>query len=114
MRILIYGAGVIGSIYAAYLSRSGCEVSVLARGKRLEELCQKGLLYRNGKGIRKAEVRIIERLEPDDLYDYIFLTVRAGQLRHALEQLKDNISPTIVTMVNSLDGDPEPQGRAGP
>ena len=103
MRILIYGAGVIGSIYAAYLSRSGYGVTVLARGHRLEELCQKGFLYRNGKAIQKAGVHIIERLEPEDRYDYIFLTVRAGQVRPALEQLKDNISPTIVTMVNSLE-----------
>ena len=103
MRILIYGAGVIGSTYAVYLSRSGCEVTVLARGHRLEALCQKGLLYRNGKAVLKAEVRIMERLPSDDRYDYIFLTVRAGQVRHALEQLKDNISPTIVTMVNSLE-----------
>ena len=103
MRILIYGAGVIGSTYAVYLSRSGCEVTVLARGHRLEALCQKGLLYRNGKAVLKAEVRIMERLPSDDRYDYIFLTVRAGHVRHALEQLKDNISPTIVTMLNSLE-----------
>ena len=103
MRILIYGAGAIGSTYAVYLSRSGCEVTVLARGHRLEELYQKGLLYRNGKAVLKAEVRIMERLPSDDRYDYVFLTVRAGQVRHALEQLKDNISPTIVTMVNSLE-----------
>ena len=103
MRILIYGAGVIGSIYAVYLSQSGCEVTVLARGHRLEELCQKGLLYRDGKRIQKADVRIIAQLEPDDRYDYIFLTVRAGQLHQALAQLKINVSPTIVTMVNSLE-----------
>ena len=103
MRILIYGAGVIGSIYAFYLSRSGCEVAVLARGHRLEELRQKGLLYRNRQAIQKAEVQIVERLEPEDRYDYIFLTVRTGQLHQALEQLKDNVSPTIVTMVNSLE-----------
>lgn len=103
MRVLIYGAGVIGSIYAVCLSGGGCEVSVLARGDRLEELRQMGLLYRNGKEIQKAEVRILEQLEADDRYDYIFLTVRTGQLRHALEQLKDNVSPTIVTMVNSLE-----------
>ncbi len=29
MRFLIYGAGVIGSIYAACLSRNGYEVSVV-------------------------------------------------------------------------------------
>lgn len=103
MRILIYGAGVIGSLYGAYLSHSGCEVSMIARGHRLEELCEKGLLYRTDKRIRKAEVRILEQLESEDRYDYIFLTVRAEQLSQALEQLKDNVSPTIVTMVNSLD-----------
>ena len=103
MRIFIYGAGVIGSTYAVYLSRSGCEVTVLARGHRLEELRQKGLLYRKRKEIQRAAARILDRLEPDDRYDYIFLTVRAGQVRPALEQLKGNISPTIVTMVNSLE-----------
>ena len=103
IRILIYGAGVIGCLYAVYLSRSGYEVSVLARGHRLEELRRKGLLFRKGKAIQKAEVQILERLESDDRYDYIFLTVRAGQLHQALVQLKNNVSPTIVTMVNSLD-----------
>ena len=103
MRILIYGAGVIGSLYGAYLSNSGCEVSILARGHRLEELRKIGLRYQDGKEIQKAEVQILERLKPEDRYDYIFLTVRAGQLAQALEQLKGNISPTIVTMVNSLD-----------
>ena len=96
MRILIYGAGVIGSINAFYLSRSGYEVAVLARGHRLEELRHKGLLYWNGKAIQKADVQILERLESDDRYDDIFLTVRAGELHQAREQLKDNVSPTIV------------------
>lgn len=103
MRVLIYGAGVIGSIYAVSLSRSGCEIAVFARGHRLEELRKNGLLYREGKRIQKATVNILDTLEQDDRYDYIFLTVRAGQVTHALEQLKDNLSPTIVTMVNSLD-----------
>ncbi len=103
MRILIYGAGVIGSLYGAYLSRSGCEVSILARGRRLEELHRNGLLYWEEKRIQRAEVRILEQLEPEDRYDYIFLTVQAGQLSKALKQLKSNSSPTIVTMVNSLE-----------
>ena len=103
MRILIYGAGVIGSLYAVYLSRNGCEVSVLARGRRLEELKKRGLLYRKGKMTQRAKVTVLKRLDPDDRYDYIFLTVRSGQLKNALEHIKANVSPTIVTMVNSLD-----------
>ena len=103
MRVLIFGAGVIGSLYASYLSRSGCETAIFARGQRLAELREKGLLYRQGNDVKCANVRVLEKLEPNDRYDYIFLTVRAEQLHDALKQLRDNESPTIVTMVNSLE-----------
>lgn len=43
-RILFLGAGVIGSIYAGKLALPGQDVTLLARGKRLEELQQKGLV----------------------------------------------------------------------
>ena len=103
MRVLIFGAGVIGSLYASYLSRNGCETAILARGHRLAELRENGLLYRQGKDVKCANVRVLEKLEPNDRYDFIFLTVRAEQLHDALIQLRDNMSPTIVTMVNSLE-----------
>ena len=38
MRILIYGAGVIGSLYAALFAQAGFDTSIYARGKRLETL----------------------------------------------------------------------------
>ena len=37
MKICIYGAGVIGSIFTGKLSLAGNDVTVLARGKRFEE-----------------------------------------------------------------------------
>ena len=103
MRVLIYGAGVIGSLYAAYLSRSGCAVSVFARGHRLMELRENGLLYLHGTDIRRANVTILDHLEPLDCYDYIILSVRTDQLHTALKSLQENVSPTIVTMVNTLE-----------
>ncbi len=103
MRILIYGAGVIGSLYAALLAEAGLDVAVYARGNRAKVLREQGLRYRKGKEIRTASVRALTALEADDVYDYILLTVRADQLARALEELRDNRSPTIVTMVNSLE-----------
>ena len=38
MRILIYGAGVIGSLYAALFAEAGYDTNIYARGKRLEDL----------------------------------------------------------------------------
>ena len=34
MRILIYGAGVIGSLYATLFAEAGYDTSIYARGKR--------------------------------------------------------------------------------
>ena len=103
MRILIFGAGVIGSLYGALLAEAGYDVSVYARGRRLESLTRDGLLYKRKGRIRKALVNILSRLEAEDRYDLVFLTVRENQLHAALEELRQNSSPTIVTMVKSLE-----------
>lgn len=103
MRILIYGAGVIGSLYAAILSEAGEEVSVYARGSRLSTLEENGLNYKRNGEIRTAAVTVLSNLLPEDNYDFILLTVREYQLHAALEELRKNSSPTIVTMVNSLE-----------
>lgn len=103
MRILIYGAGVIGSLYAALFAQAGFDTSIYARGKRLETLQTRGLLYAENRQIRKADVSVLSKLEDSDHYDFIFLTVRENQLIQALGELKTNRSPCIVTMVNSID-----------
>ena len=103
MRILIFGAGVIGSLYASLLAEAGYDVSIYARGRRLESLAQDGLLLKSKGKIRKAPVKVLSKLEPEDRYDLVFLTVRENQLHTALAELRKNSSPTIVTMVNSLE-----------
>ena len=103
MRLLIYGAGVIGSLYAALFAQAGYDTSVYARGRRLEVLQTKGLLYREGNQIKKADISVVSKLRDDDRYDFIFLTVREEQLYQALDELKTNQSKCIVTMVNSID-----------
>lgn len=44
LNVLVYGAGVLGSLYAARLQQSGCNVSILARGQRLAELREHGIV----------------------------------------------------------------------
>ena len=103
MRILIYGAGVIGSLYAVLFAETGYDTSIYARGKRLEFLKKNGLLYKKNQSIRRAEATILGELSDNDAYDFILLTVRENQLYEALAELKNNKSNIIVTMVNSLD-----------
>lgn len=104
MRLLIFGAGVIGSLYASLFAEAGFDTTVYARGARLETLKKKGLLYLKSEKVTKANVSVLSELKDDDEYDFIFLTVRENQLYQALEELKNNNSKCIVTMVNSIDG----------
>ncbi|MDQ0195292.1 ketopantoate reductase [Paenibacillus wynnii] len=47
MRILVFGAGVLGSYLAHALVRGGNDITVLARGKRAEELNNDGVVVRH-------------------------------------------------------------------
>ena len=104
MKILIYGAGVIGSIYAVTLSSAGYDVTVYARGNRLTALESKSLLYNVNGIVKKASVSVISKLSSEDVYDYVFVTVRYDQIETALSELRTNNSPNIVTMVNNPSG----------
>ena len=57
MKILVYGAGNIGSLYAVLLAESGQDVSILARGERLAGLLERGIeLESPVKGARRRRV----------------------------------------------------------
>lgn len=103
MRLLIYGAGVIGSLYAVLFKEAGYVTTIYARGHRLDILQNQGLLYKKSNKIKKIDIKVLDQLNDDDMYDFIFLTVRENQLYQALIELKSNKSKTIIAMVNSLD-----------
>lgn len=63
MRLLIYGAGVIGSLYAALFAKAGYNTSIYARGNRLETLRTKGLLYMEKGKVQRADVSILSYYE---------------------------------------------------
>lgn len=79
MRILIYGVGVIGSLYAVLLKEAGYDTTIYARGHRLEVLQNQGLLYKKNNIIKKVDIKIIDHLQDNDIYDFIFLTVRENR-----------------------------------
>ena len=56
MRILIYGAGVIGSLYAVLFAEVGYDTNIYAGGKRLEALRNNGLKYKKNQEINPKEL----------------------------------------------------------
>ena len=104
MKILVYGAGVIGSIYAARLYDANGNVTLLARGKRYEILKQNGVIIKDvltGKQTI-SNVPLTQQLEPADFYDLIIVTVRLDQFGPVIKIIKQNtVCPLIMQMLNN-------------
>lgn len=106
MRILIYGAGAVGSIIAGKLFEAGTNVTLLARNERYKQLSENGLQLENILTYEKNiyRVKIIDVLESEDQYDYIIVCAKYQQVDSILPSLKKNNSTTIVFAVNTPDG----------
>ncbi len=104
MKILIYGAGVIGSIYSVKLYEVGIDITLLARGKRYESLKENGVTINDvliGKQI-VSTIPLTLHLNPADCYDLIIVTVRLDQLDSVKTKLKENTScRAIMFMLNN-------------
>ena len=110
MKILIYGAGVLGSLCAARLQSAGQEVWLLARGQRLEDLRQHGLVLENMVTDERSEmkVNVLETLGPDDSYDLIMVVVGKHQVPGVLTSLAANrCTPNILFVGNNVAGPDE-------
>jgi ketopantoate reductase len=106
-KVLVYGAGVLGSITAALLADSPHAVTLLARGKRLEELREHGIALENGitGTTRTARVDLVESLEPEDEYDLVLVVMQRTQVPSVLPALAANRHvPTVAFLGNNVTG----------
>ena len=107
MKIIIIGAGVIGSFNAAKLHMAGLDVTLLARGQRLADLREHGVVlehYRTGARV-VTRVPVVDRLDPDDAYDVAIVIVRRNQIPSVLPMLARNHRiPTILFLGNNAAG----------
>ena len=98
MRILVFGAGVLGCNLARNLFRAGKDVTLFARGNWAEKIRTNGLQIKDKFSFRMSVSRIpvVTELKPEDRYDVIFVVLRCTQLDTILETLQEMLP----------DGDP--------
>jgi 2-dehydropantoate 2-reductase len=106
VRILVIGAGVIGSVYAGKLLAAGHEVVLLARGRRVADLGAFGLILEEAKsGQRTAlPVTAVAALDPADRYDVVVVPVRAEQLTSTLPLLSSMRDASDVLFFGNIAG----------
>lgn len=90
MKILVCGAGVMGSLYAAKLSQSGNDVSILAQGKRYNELYGRAIFFRllPSREIHAVDAMVVSSLTPGDEYDLAIVLTQPQEMQAALSQLQ--------------------------
>lgn len=104
MKILVFGAGVLGCNLARDLFKAKKDVTILARGKWAEEIKSNGLRIKDKfkPRISVSHIPVITELVPDDQYDVIFITLRYTQLESVLDILRSNKTKNIVFVGNNV------------
>ncbi|NBH09274.1 ketopantoate reductase family protein [Amycolatopsis sp. SID8362] len=108
MKLLVYGAGVTGSLLSARLHDAGHDVSLLARGERLAALRRNGVQLAEGSSpvVRRVPVPVVEH--PDGGYDLIAVLVRTHQVDAVLRSLA-GVGGDVLFLLNWAAG-AEPLG----
>lgn len=81
MKMCVYGAGAIGGLAAAWLARSGHDVSVVARGAHLTAIRERGLRVESERAPVTEKVRAESdpaRIGPQD---YVIVAVKGQSMR---------------------------------
>ena len=102
MRILIIGAGVLGSNLAHSLKK-GNDVTILARNKTFENLKNNGLIIKHKLGKKTVDYfNVIDKLDENDIYDVIFIVSRFSSLDSIVPIIENNKSKNIVFVGNNM------------
>jgi len=94
MRILIFGAGAIGGFLGAILSRSGADVTLVARGAQYDALSRRGVILEGPKRHPgPIPVKVCRQGEERAPYDLIFVCLKSQQIGDAAEHVAGMLAP---------------------
>ena len=119
LRVLVFGAGAIGCLYAAILSSLGCQVSIVGRRKVVEAAKSRGLTVKGEIDLKSeiwdaAENPLSLRVRRG--FDIILLTVKAYDVAEASRQIREAIKPDgamVICLQNGLGVEEEASENLG-
>ena len=76
-KVLVFGAGTIGSYYTYKLDKANIDVTLLARGERYKYLNEHGveLIDEITKNKFSSKIRVIDHIAPDEVFDFVIVLV---------------------------------------
>ena len=107
MRILVMGAGAVGGYFGGVLSRSGADVTFVARGQNLEAIRGQGVRVEStAAGDFTVHPPAMERPDGTWKADLALFCVKSYQNEQAMEAFKPAVrdTTTILTLQNGIGG----------
>ena len=107
MKILIFGAGPLGSLYAYLLHKAGNDVSILARNEHYKYLKENGIVLINEFTQKEIveKVNVVDSLHEEDSYDLVIVLMRKNSIKNILPVLSNNKKiPNFLFMGNNTLG----------
>jgi len=104
MKSAIFGAGAMGTVLGAYISRAGIDITLVNRNKEhVDALNRKGAAV-IGETVMTQKVRAVLPEEMDDGYDVIILMTKQAENEKNAEFLKSKLSDkgVVCTAQNGL------------
>ncbi len=105
MRVGVFGAGAIGGLLGAYLSRSGVDVTFVARGPHLAAMQARGVTIRSENETFTAHPRCVPDAAEAGPQDYVIVTLKAHGLPAAAPAIATMLGET-GTLVTGINGVP--------
>jgi len=104
MKICIYGAGAVGGLMAAWLARAGHAVSVVARGKNLTAIRERGLRVRSEGKEDAYAVKADSDPAKLGAQDCVIVAVKGQSLPEVARGIGPLLGPgtSIVTAMNGV------------
>lgn len=104
MRIAIFGAGSLGTVLGAYLTKNGVDIDLFSHNKNHVEGLRKNGAHIVGKVDFTVPVKAYYPEEMDGKYDLIFLMTKQLDNKNVVTFLKEHLSEDgdICTMQNGL------------
>jgi 2-dehydropantoate 2-reductase len=106
MKILIVGAGVVGTVYGAHLAAAGHQVQVLSHPPRTDDIARSGLKAHDvlDSTITDASASVVT-VADSTTFDLVLVAVRGDQLGTACARLAGlSGSPAVVFFGNNPAG----------
>lgn len=104
MKIAVIGAGAIGSVVAAYLSKASQDVVLIGRPDQVDAVAQKGLLINGIRGEERFAIKALTKLDRN--YDLVIFATKTQDLeeayQHNAEFLEDRL---VLTTQNGVQAD---------